>query len=236
MSKDKIVSTPVPLKDTLMACFCRILFGNENREWRLWVRRQLLSMVADDVQFVIQHQRENCVYDKHRLCQLFSQRFHINVELPDEGVQFNVGSPYTLYLRHQDSVKFVQLVSLNGIVRNMQQLYDLRKINKDGTKCRVVGTFYSAGPNRHSLTVNNVNQERIYVIHPKAGTDYRVLVPEGKHLYVFVEEDCVACVGPGDPVNPHFYIGQNHVILSIIVAESITRAKQYLTTELHGIF
>lgn len=234
-----VVSNPEPIRDTLMTCFCRILFGRSSRAQRLWLRNELLQLVPNDPNFVILHTRENCIYDRYRICQLFVQRFHITVEFPAEGLIFESpqNSPYRLYLLHQDR-KFIQLLSTH-MERPMHQLYDLRMVQGD-TKCPVVGRFEPVGQGMlHQITLVGHKADQVYTIHPRVGTDYSLLIPNGQNLYVFTEEECVAVVGPGDPVNPYFFVPVdediNRTTLNIIVCESISRANQFLQTELYGI-
>ncbi len=234
------VSSPEPVRDTLMTCFCRILMGRSSQAQRRWVRNELLQLVQNDPSFVILHARENCIYDRYRVCQLFAQRFHISVEFPAEGLVFESpqDSPYRLYLLHQDR-KFVQLLP-KDMERPLYQLYDLRMV-QDATKCPVVGRFEPTGQGMlHQMTLRGHKADQVYTVHPRAGTDYSLLIPKGQNLYVFAEETCVAVVGPGDPVNPYFFVPvdeeANRTTLSIIVCESISRANQFLQTELYGVF
>lgn len=233
------VSYPEPVRDTLMACFCRILFGlhREGRLYRMWVRNELLKLVRDDDDFVLLHRRENSVYDRYRICQLFSDRFHINIEFPAEGLCFSSEYPYTLYLLFHDNKRFVQLLPVRPQHRPMHQVYDLR-IVQDTQRCPVFAQFEPVGHGQlHQATIGPFSADSLlFTVHPRAGTSYELLVPRGQCLYVFADEVCTAVVGPGDPVNPYFYVeGGKRVTLSIIVCESISRARQFLQTELHGV-
>lgn len=235
-----VVSSPEPVRDTLMTCFCRILMGHSSKTQRLWVRNEILQLAQDDPDFVALHRNENCIYDRHRVCQLFARRFHISVEFPAEGLVLEspVDSPYRLYLLHQDQ-RFVQLLPTD-MQRPHHQLYDLRAVHPDD-KCPVVGRLEPVGTGMlHQITLHQHAADQMYTIHPRAGTDYAMFIPKGQNLYVFAEETCVAVVGPGDPVNPYFFVpvdqDTQRVTLSVLVCESISRARQFLQMELFGVF
>lgn len=229
-------SLPLAVRDSLMSCFCRFLLGRDRREDRLWMRREILQMEPNPLdEFVVRNSRENYIDDKYRICRLFSLRFGVNVQFPDEDIVIDCHSPYTIYLRHKN-LKFRLLLGMEGRSQTVYQLYDLR-LRVSADLCPVVGTFHSLGAGQLQVcTLDAWESGKMYTIHPKRGTDYRMLVPNG-YLYVYCNDECVACTSGSDPIFPYFYIPaqkENRLQISIIVAENKSKADQYYQTEVHG--
>lgn len=234
MENSFILHTPVPTRDTLISCFCHFLFGRRrtNRQKRAWLRNELLKLVIHDWEFILLHRNENCIYDRDRICQLFHQRFQVEICFPAEGLRIGKGR-YCLYLLHENC-RFSQLLPIQMQDHGrLVQVFDLRMVLKD--RCPVVARFEpSAQGSLHKCHVSIEEEERLFTVHPKAGTTYANFIPLGQNLYVFAEEDCVSVMAGGDPVNPYFVLKRGSFVLSIIICESISRAQQYLETELYG--
>lgn len=244
-SKKEIMtdSLPYPMKDTLMACFCRFLGNPETKDERMRVRMHIVKYLSKEVQlvdgrFVVRNSRENYVEDKYLFCKGFSECFGINVNLLGEDAFFDVGSVYTIYLRHTPELKFRLVLPAARPKRpDNEMMYDLRVCEEN--TCHTVGSFSPHGDHQlHQLRFIPSKPDKMYTIHPhRSMGQYIVNVPVGKTMFIYLDGKCVSTLRNGDDVHPYFFIHQHgkHVELAILIAETKKKADQYMHMEIHGV-
>ena len=212
-----------------MACFCRFIHGNTSRDKRIQMRLKLLEN-CPDTGFRLRNTMPGYIEDKLVFCAAFSELYLVNVYFADiEQTLRQPGARYTLFLRHQDH-QFELVVSQN-MRRADGQLFQLRHCTGDTAK--VVANFEPAGEHHlHQLRFIPEKDNQQYVVFPAHG--YKLDIPEGLFLYVFVDGNPVTCARWDADTNPYFFVpvGGKWVEISILMAESKTRAQQYLCMEL----
>lgn len=216
-----------PRHDTLMACFCFFLWGHETRLKRIEMRYQLLSL-CQDYAFCLRNSQTGYVEDKMVFCALFSELYRVNVCLADDEIKCP-GARYTMQLRHYNNQ--FHLLAPQKMHRADRDLFELRHCIKG--QSTVVGTFKPTGNyHLHQLQLIPPGENQQYVVFPARG--YKLEIPEGLFLYVFVNGKVVTCVAWDADVHPYFFVrhGGKRTEISILMAESKSRAEQYLCMEL----
>lgn len=218
-----------PTHDTLMACFCYFLGNDNTRLNRISMRREILSH-CQDAAFCLRNSQPGYVEDKLVFCNIFSQLHHVDVCLVGEDtVLSRSGTRYSMHL--QCNGNGFELLAPQKMDRTDRDLFQLRHC-VDGEKNVVVGTFEPAGNHHlHKLNLIPPAENQQYVVFPVHG--YKLDIPKGLFLYVFVNGRVVTCVAWDADVHPYFFVrhGGKHTEISILMAESKSRAEQYLCME-----
>lgn len=211
-----------------MRCFCQFLHGNTVRSKRIEMRHTLLQH-CPDMAFRWRNRLPGYVEDHIVFCAAFAQLYRVDVCLIGlDQILTQPGARYTLCLRHTNC--HFELIQQN-MERPQGQLFQLRHCTEG--EARVVANFKPVG-NHHLYQVRLIPpaDKQQYVVFPSHG--YKLEIPEGLFLYVFVDGEPVTCTSWDADVNPYFFVplGGKWVEISILMAESRTRAQQYLCMEL----